>query len=261
MKKLVIASFIFIALAAQGQMKEGKVVYEQTMQMGRIEDPEIAARMPKERKENFELIFGNNQSLWQVLPNTEGTDNSTVSGPGFVIRMAGNNDITYFDFTKGRRIDQREMFDREFIVEDTILKLKWKLTGETKTILNYPVQKAVAERLGRRSIMSMENGEMKRQEVADTSYITAWFTPNIPVPVGPQEFQGQLPGLILELNMNNGRIIYKAVEVSPKVNLASIKEPKGGKKMSSEEFNIERERLLEEMRKNNPGGNRVIRMN
>ena len=261
MKKLVIASFMLIAFSAQGQMKEGKVVYEQTMQMGRIEDPEIAARLPKERKENFELIFGNNQSLWQVLPNTEGTDNNTVSGPGFVIRMAGNNDITYFDFTKGRRIDQREMFDREFIVEDTIMKLKWKLTGETKTILNYQVQKAVAERLGRRSIMSMENGEMKRQEVADTSYITAWFTTNIPVPVGPQEFQGQLPGLILELNMNNGRIVYKAVEVSPKVNLASIKEPRGGKKMSSDEFNKERERLLEEMRKNNPGGNRVIRMN
>ena len=261
MKKLVIASFMLIAFSAQGQMKEGKVVYEQTMQMGRIEDPEIAARLPKERKENFELIFGNNQSLWQVLPNTEGTDNSTVSGPGFVIRMAGNNDITYFDFTKGRRIDQREMFDREFIVEDTIMKLKWKLTGETKTILNYQVQKAVAERLGRRSIMSMENGEMKRQEIADTSYITAWFTTNIPVPVGPQEFQGQLPGLILELNMNNGRIVYKAVEVSPKVNLASIKEPRGGKKMSSDEFNKERERLLEEMRKNNPGGNRVIRMN
>lgn len=261
MKKLVIASFMLIAFSAQGQMKEGKVVYEQTMQMGRIEDPEIAARLPKERKENFELIFGNNQSLWQVLPNTEGTDNSTVSGPGFVIRMAGNNDITYFDFIKGRRIDQREMFDREFIVEDTIMKLKWKLTGETKTILNYPVQKAVAERLGRRSIMSMENGEMKRQEVADTSYITAWFTTNIPVPVGPQEFQGQLPGLILELNINNGRIVYKAVEVSPKVNLASIKEPRGGKKMSSDEFNKERERLLEEMRKNNPGGNRVIRMN
>ena len=261
MKKIIIPALLLMGSASNAQMKEGKVVYERTIQMNRIADPEIAARVPRERKENFELMFGNNQSLWQVIPNADGTDNNTISGPGFMMRMAGSNDITYTNFEKGQRVDQREMFDREFLVEDSITKLNWKLTGETNTILNYPVQKAVAERVGSRMVMSMENGEMKRQQVADTSYIIAWFTSNIPVPAGPPEFQGQLPGLILELTINNGRTVFKAVEISPKVNVASIKEPKGGKRMSTAEFNKERERLLEEMQKNNPGGNRVIRMN
>jgi hypothetical protein len=63
------------------------------------------------------------------------------------------------------------------------------------------------------------------------------------------------------LSINNGRTIYKAVEVSPKVNIASIKEPKGGKKITAEEYNKERDKLMEEMRRNNPGGNRTIRIN
>lgn len=261
MKKLFIAAFAFASLVTNGQMKEGKVVYERTMKMRQLQNSEMVARLPAERKDNFELMFGNNKSLWQVIPDMDGNDQNTVTGQGIVIRMAGGSDITYFDFQEGLRIDQRDMFDREFLVEDTITKLKWKLTGESDTILNYPVQKAVTERIGKRTIMSMENGEMKRQEISDTSYITAWFTPNIPVPAGPQEFQGQLPGLILELNMNNGRLIFKAVEISGKVNLSAIKAPKGGKKLTNEEFNKERERLLEEMRKNNPGGNRVFRVN
>jgi GLPGLI family protein len=260
MKKILLSLTAFSFLFANAQMKQGKVVYERIMQLNINTNSEVAHLMPKQRTDNFELLFGNNQSIWQVIPNAEG-DNSTVSGPGFIMRMAGNNDVTYYNFDKAKRVDQRELFEREFLVEDSINKLKWKLSDEKKTILNYTATKAVAERIGTRNVMSMENGEMKRQLVADTSFITAWFTSEIPVPAGPTEYQGQLPGLILELNVNNGRTIYKAVEVSPKINLASIKEPKGGKRMTAEEFNKERDKLMEEMRRNNPGGNRTIRIN
>ena len=49
------------------------------------------------------------------------------------------------------------------LLEDSIQKLNWKLTGETKSILGHTVQKAKAERYGKQAIMTMENGEMKRQ--------------------------------------------------------------------------------------------------
>jgi GLPGLI family protein len=78
-----------------------------------------------------------------------------------------------------------------------------------------------------------------------------WFTPAIPVPAGP-DFQGQLPGLILEIDIN-GMPNYKAIEVSPTVNLASIKEPKGGKKVTEEEFEKERDKVIQEMQRNRPG--------
>ena len=259
MIKLFIPLCIFLASTANAQIKEGKVIYERVMQVRRPQGMSEEIKLPPTRTENFELLFGNNQSLWQVIPNPEG-DNNTITAPGMVFRMAGNNDITYFNFNTGKRIDQREMLDREFLVEDSIAKITWKLHEETKTILGHLARKATAQRFSKRMQMTMENGNMKREEVADTSSVVAWFTTDVIMPVGPQEYQGQLPGLILELSINNGSAVYKAVEISPKVNLSHIKPPKGGKRLTAAEFVIERQKLMEEMRKNNPGGNRVIRI-
>lgn len=97
---------------------------------------------------------------------------------------------------------------------------------------------------------SAERGDRRRRQQADTTLVAAWFAPDIPVPAGP-EFQGQLPGLILELDMNNGRVVYHALEISTKVNPASIKEPKG-KRITAAEFNKERDKEMEEMRRNMP---------
>ena len=79
--------------------------------------------------------------------------------------------------------------------------------------------------------------------------------------VGPTTYQGQLPGLILELDENNGRTFFKAVEVSPKVSVSKIKEPKDGKKITAAEFDKERDKVMEEMRRNMPNGNGVRTMN
>jgi GLPGLI family protein len=247
-------------MIAAAQMKEGKVIYERTIQMQfrpRNINPEMADNLPRERKEKFELSFSSRHSLWESAVEIDAEEETTGSGPNrSFVRFGGNNDIVYHDFETGRRIDQRELNSKNFIVEDSIQKLTWKLTGETKTILGHTVQKAAAERLGTRSIMAMENGEMKRQQVADTTVIIAWYAPGIPVPAGP-EFQGQLPGLILELDMNNGRIVYKALELSAKVNVATIKAPKSGKKVTAAAFNKEREKMFEEMRRNMPPGMQV----
>ena len=59
--------------------------------------------------------------------------------------------------------------------------------------------------------------------------------------------------------MNNGRIVYRALEISPKVNTAVIKEPKGGKRITAVEFTKLRDKELDEMRRNMPtGGGRRI---
>ncbi|HUR64704.1 MAG TPA: hypothetical protein VMZ03_00005, partial [Chitinophagaceae bacterium] len=78
---------------------------------------------------------------------------------------------------------------------------------------------------------------------------------------GPGEFQGQLPGLILEMDISNGRQTFKAVSISPKADLAIIKEPSGKKRYTLDEFRKERDKMFEEMNRNNQGGQRVIRMN
>ena len=167
----------------------------------------------------------------------------------------GGDDYVFTNLETGVSVSKQELASKNYLVTDSVRKLPWKLTDETKTILNYKARKAVAQRIGTRPMMSMENGEMKRTMVSDTTSITAWFTTEVPVPAGP-EFNGQLPGLILELELNRGRTVYKAIEVSPKVNAGNIKEPKGGKAITATAFAEERNKVFEEMRRNMPNGGR-----
>jgi len=261
MRQLLPVCLALLSLnSLQAQQKEGRVVYERTIQMQvNINDNDAVSQMlPRTRTDKFELIFGNNQSLWKHIDED---DNNEESGEGGMqIRMVGpgQNDVVFYDFNNARVIEQREMFDKKFIVGDSIRKLSWKLGGETQTILGHVCQKATAQRIGQRMQMTMDNGKMERKEINDTSTIVAWFTSDIPVPAGP-EVQGQLPGLILALDLSNGRMIYKALEISPKADLASIKEPNKGKKLTPSEFTQERNKMLDEMQRNNQGsGNRII---
>ncbi|MEO7924322.1 MAG: GLPGLI family protein [Chitinophagaceae bacterium] len=266
MKKILIAGFSFLAFnAVIAQSKQGKVAYERTSQVQiRINDMPggMEQQMPRTRTDKFELIFGDNQSLWKAAEQDNDNDFVTT-GDGMQMHMivAGNDDVLYNNLETGKRVEKRELFDKSFIVDDSIVSLKWKMTGETKTLLEMPCMKATATRISTRTMMNMENGKVERKEVQDTSNITAWFTTSIPVSAGPAEYQGQLPGLILEMDVNNGRQTFKATSFSEKADVASIKPPAGKKHYTPEEFRKEREKMMEEMQRNNQGGNRVIRMN
>jgi GLPGLI family protein len=272
MKKIFLSTCLLTGLFASAQMKEGKVVYERTMTMqmrnmninGATINGGGNGNAPQVRKSHFELLFSNNQVLWQTLPTAEESGpitGTTASGQSFTFNIQVPNELSYYNIDAKKRVDRRELFEREFIVEDSIRSLSWKLSDETKTILGHPVRKATSQRIATRTMTTMQNGEMQRREVTDTSQIIAWFATDIPVSAGPQEFQGQLPGLILELDMNKGRNVYTAIEISPKVNVAAIKEPKKGKRLTEKEFVAERTRLMDEMRKNRPGGSDMIIMN
>src|SRR5687768_3611935 len=111
------------------------------------------------------------------------------------MRFGGGDDLTYHNFETGKSVRLRELNAKNYIVEDSIQKIRWKLSEETKNILGHKVHLAIAERYARRSVMTMENGEMQRQMMPDTTLIHAWVAMDIPVPAGP-EFQNQLPGLV-----------------------------------------------------------------
>ena len=255
---------LMIATTLHAQQKEGKVIYERTMQMQiQINDnDQLSQMMPKSRTDKFELSFGNNQSLLKHVDEEQ--QNDEFGGGGMQIKMMapGMDDIIYCNYDKTAKVEQREMFGKKFLVSDSIRKLNWKVGDDTKTIAGYNCHKATAQRVGKRMTMNMDNGVMEKKEISDTSNLVAWFTMDIPVSAGP-EVPGQLPGLILALDINDGRMTYVATSVSLKVDLAAIKEPTKGKKVSPAEFTAERNKMMDEMQKNNQGGNgrTVIRMN
>jgi len=266
MKRLLIASAMLIAIPTLAQVKEGKILYERTMQMQiRINDdnPAFQNMIPKERKDKFELFFTEGKSLWQPVEDDGQSDETAFGDAGggmrMVIRMPGSNDIVFHNVTDSKKVEQRELAEKNYIITDSIRKLNWKVAGESKAILGHNCMKATSQRMQESFRMTMDNGEAKREKVMDTLNIVAWFTNEIPGSFGPDMYQGQLPGTILEIDVNNGRTSYKAIEISPKVDVAKIKEPSKGKKVTPEEFAKEREKMMQEMMQNGggPGGMRI----
>ncbi|WP_166437043.1 GLPGLI family protein [Niastella caeni] len=257
----ILASFL-IVIQVQAQQQTGRVVYEYTRQLQiraaimRDGMEQAPPPLPHAHTIKLEVLFGNNQMLRRRLE--ENTVNDFPGNEnGIQIRGfgMGDDDVTWLHFSEGRKVDQREFATKQYLVTDSIGKMNWKLTGETKTILGYNCQQAVTIKPGKRKMINMDNGIMTKKEIADTSNIIVWFTPAIPVSAGP-DYEGQLPGLILQVDIN-GNTTYKAIEVSQKADLAAIKEPRKGKKVTAQEFNQERDKVMEEMQRNG-GGRRVM---
>ncbi|MCG2612961.1 GLPGLI family protein [Terrimonas sp. NA20] len=248
---------LILAGGLLAQQKEGKVTYERTTQAQMTLAMNGAAPTTQNitRTNRFELNFANGKSSWHQLEDEMGDDGlSGITGGGgnMIVRSIGPgaDDVTFCDFSQSRLVEQRSYIDKQFLIIDSIKKTgTWKLTEETKTILNHLCRKAVSERMGKRNMMTMENGQMIRKEVDDTISVIAWFTTDIPVAIGPETY-GQLPGLVLELEMNRGRTIYKALEISQKPSLSAIKEPTKGKKVTRVEYAEETKKLMDEMQKN-----------
>ena len=62
----------------------------------------------------------------------------------------------------------------------------------------------------------------------------AWFTPLIPISFGPKEYSG-LPGLILEIEMFNSKIVASKIVLNPNEEII-IEKPVKGKRITLEEF-------------------------
>jgi len=265
MTRVLFCAVVFaIPALSFGQLKEGKIVYERTMQLQISfagDNPAFANMIPRERKDRFELLFANNQTLWRSVPEVNEGDDMAWNSGGAEIRMvvSGQNDVTFSNLQEMKRVEERELGGKKYIVNDSIIRLDWKLSDETKEILGYKCRKATARRIQPSVRMNNDNGKISREEVTDTLSIVAWFAPEIPVFAGPLTYQGQLPGAILEINENDGRSTIRAVEISAKADVKEIKEPKSGKKVTAEEFRKEREKLFKEMQERG-GGNMRIRM-
>jgi GLPGLI family protein len=220
MKTILIASTtLLFAITATAQVKEGTIIYERKIDMHkRITDEQMKAMMPQFRTSKHQLLFSDSTSIYKVVPEDEAPDPFAGSEGGgrVMFRMAGAEGEQYRNFSQAKYVESRELGAKTYIIEDTIRQQPWKLTDETKTILNYTCKKATR---------TSERGQN----------IEAWYTEAIPCPAGPEGF-ASLPGAILQVNVNTNEMVYNALSVSDKVEKKEIKEPSKGKKVSRAEF-------------------------
>jgi GLPGLI family protein len=228
MKKLFFMATALVSfqlLAAQ--TKEGKITYEQKVDMFRRipeENQELRSMMPQFRTSKFELQFADNQSFFKAVE--EAPDMTEQNNNGIVLRIGGGGENQYYkNFTTQKSVEKRELMEDIYLVEDSIRSLTWKLEdGETKTILGFSCKKATGK---------TERG----------SNIIAWYSEDIPIPGGPEQFNG-LPGMILGIDANKGEIVFMATQLDKKADRNIIKAPKEGKKITNTEFTAKQKELM-----------------
>lgn len=234
---------------------------------------QIMERMRNFLEKTYILSFNGNESIYkedEKLNTSEG-----FQGFGMMANSFTPGD-QYKNLDTDQILEEREFFGKQFLINDTIPQLEWKVGKESKYIGEYMAIKATAVKpvdpndlsmIRRRSQSEEEKKETPSDstnvedpfadmEIPEEVVVTAWFTPQIPVKNGPGEYSG-LPGLILELNVDRTTVLCSKIIINPK-EAVEIDKPSKGTEVSRSEYNEIVKKKTEEMRENfmNRGGRR-----
>lgn len=266
MKKIQIVVGLLIALTsitstASAQMKEGKISYERKINMHRnLPDPQMKSMIPEFRTDKFELIFNESVSLFRSVVDDEAPDPFANAGGGggggmrMNFRMPTAN--TFTDLAKQMQYEERAFFEKEFLIVDSLKQYKWKLSEETKTIAKQLCKKATTMITAPQMRMRVSIGGPgnNTDTTANTprapkeTELVVWYAENIPVSFGPDNYSG-LPGVIMEIDQDNGANVTTAVEVSAKYPKKELVAPTKGEKMNRAQFQENMQKLMQDMQR------------
>ena len=265
MKKIQLAfAFLFVlSTTLNAQMKEGKISYERKINMHRnIPDPQMKSMIPEFRTDKFELLFNESASLFRSVVDDEAPDPFANAGGGGgprVMNFRMPTTTTYTDIAKQTQFEERAFFEKEFLIVDSLKQYKWKLSEETKTIAKQLCKKATtmitAPQMTMRMSVRMNRGGDNNADTAAAAPVkpketelVVWYAENIPVSIGTDNYSG-LPGVIMEVDVDNGASLTTAVEVSTKYPKKELVQPTKGEKMTRAQFQENMQKLIQDMQK------------
>jgi len=245
MKYLVLTfiTFSFLQLFAQ---TEGTILYTETVEFN-LEAPEgmeeMFKNMPKSRSSNKTLIYKDGVSHYKIDNREDFEMENTADAHGgegvFRIKIREPNEEVYSDHNTGKVVELADLMGKAFLIKDDLKKYNWKVTSERRQILDYQCMKATA--------------------MEDSTSITAWFAPEVPIGIGPNNYNG-LPGAILMVDVDNGarQLIAKKVDFEP-IDHTQLVKPTKGKKVNRSQFHkIEADKMAEQQAINGGNGVRMI---
>ena len=123
------------------------------------------------------------------------------------------------DFNKHTLHDIDEIAGKSYIIEDSLKAPRWLIKNEMKEIAGHVCMNA------------FYNDTLRKQR------IIAWYALDIPIQGGPGRFYGA-PGLILEVNINDGALVITADKIELKKLTTELDFPKRakGKKINEKEY-------------------------
>lgn len=265
MKRIQLLTLVLaIAISATAQQKEGTVTYERKINAWkRITDEQMRSFIPEFNISKYVLYFSDSMSMYKLSPDENAPEPFAggEGGGGFrrSFNFGGGDGDLFKNFTSGLSTQATELGGKNFLITDTIKKQPWKISAETKEILGIMCRKATTKNT-QPSFLGRTFNFNRNRPAGDTTArptpaapreieIVAWFAQTILAPVGPDSY-GQLPGVILELDIDNGTIVYKALTLKTTVEAKELKEPKKGKKVTRQEY----VQLQRELMQNQSGG-------
>lgn len=241
MKKTILSGIMLVQLASLSAQQQGTITYERKIDVHRrMEDEQMKAMVPQFRTTRHVLLFSDSISVYKAIKEDEAPDpfEQGNGGARVMIRIGpGENGVIYKNFSKQKIEEQTELADKNYIIDDTLHALPWKLTEETKSVLGHNCKKAT---------LVTKTG----------NNVTAWYAEDIVTPAGPENYGG-LPGAVLSIDMNDGEIVFTATSIDKKIDNKDLAEPKDGKHITRTDFQKKMEELFGPP---GPGGRRMIRM-
>jgi GLPGLI family protein len=126
------------------------------------------------------------------------------------------------NLTKNSQYDVYEQLGKKYIVEDTLPKHRWKILNDIKEVAGHVCMNAYLE------------DPIRKHK------IIAWFAMDMPIPFGPDGYGG-LPGMILELDYNDGAVRVSADKITLKKLTTELQFPEKikGKKVNQAHIDAE----------------------
>jgi len=209
---------------------------------------QMEAQMRKMFQKTFTLDFTKSESMYKEEQELDAPKGPSANGGVMVMVMGGDgsSDILYKNISQNRMAHKTELMGKVFLIKDNLVAYDWELTGETKNIGIYTCYKAVYEREEESIEINMIDGEVKEEKVTKKTTLVAWYTTDVPVSNGPNNYGG-LPGLILEVNDGDLTIVCSELVLNPK-KVKEIIEPVKGKIVARKKFeDIAKEKTKEMM--------------
>lgn len=184
--------------------KSGTITYDKTMYVKNIISKQFVAKSDENSRHWFEKMAIEAPQSVTVQKTLKFNDKQTLFEPvkkeldpksaQFIGQLALDFDgVTQSDISLNAYKRFNDIFGEKIVIQDTLKKIKWKITDEYREIAGYNCRRA--------------NGVTN-----DSIYVIGYYANEIPVYGGPESVNG-LPGMILGLVVPNQHVSYFATKV------------------------------------------------
>jgi len=189
---------------------------------------------PQFKTQKSVLTFTGDKALFTPIAEDNPSGNSFFGDSP----SSQQNNTIFTDVSTGISATQKTVFEEIFLVKDSVRKINWKITDETREIAGYTCRRANAV-------------------IMDSVYVVAFYSDEIPLSVGPESFTG-LPGMILGVALPHDNITWFASKVTDTtIPDNKVVAPKKGKAVNNKQL---RAKLDEAMKDWGDDGKAYVKM-